>query len=237
MRRGLCWALTVVAVSTVSATGALADTVPLGDAEAGEKLFRQCQSCHQIGPNAKNRVGPKLTGIFDRQAGTMDGARYSPAMIAAGQAGLVWDRKGLDAYLADPRGAIPGNRMSFRGVKDPADRAHIIAYLRLFSDNPADIPEAAPTARALPHDLDPRILEVVGDADYGAYLSSECTTCHQVDGDDDGIPSITGWPTDDFVIAMHAYKVGGRTHPVMQMMAGRLSDEEISSLAEYFAGL
>lgn len=231
MRRGIWTVLAVIGSGTV------ADTVPLGDGDVGEKLFRQCAACHQVGPGARNMVGPKLNGVFDRRAGTMDGARYSPAMVAAGEAGLIWGREELDAYLADPRGFVPRNRMSFRGMSDPADRAHTIAYLRRFSDNPADIPEAAPTARALPHDLDPAILEVVGDPAYGEYLSSECTTCHQVDGDNDGIPSITGWPVEDFVIALHAYKVGGRTHPVMQMMAGRLSDEEISSLAEYFAGL
>jgi cytochrome c len=76
-----------------------------------------------------------------------------------------------------------------------------------------------------------------GDAEYGEYLSSECLTCHQSSGSNDGIPGITAWPTEDFVIAMHAYKQKVRDHPVMQMMAGRLSDEEIAALASYFNGL
>ena len=106
-----------------------------------------------------------------------------------------------------------------------------------FSDDPANIPEADPTATAADHDLDPAILALVGDPEYGEYLSGECTTCHQADGADRGIPSITGWPRDDFVVAMHAYKTRARPHPVMQMMAGRLSNEEIAALAAYFEGV
>jgi cytochrome c len=81
------------------------------------------------------------------------------------------------------------------------------------------------------------VLAIVGDPAYGEYLSSECSTCHQRNGSDQGIPSVTGWPTEDFVVAMHAYKEKIRPHPVMQMMAGRLSDEEIAALAAYFADL
>ena len=93
---------------------------------------------------------------------------------------------------------------------------------------------STPTAVPRDPDIDPAILAIAGDRDYGEYLASECTTCHKADGADEGIPSITGWPAEDFVVAMHAYKTKAREHPVMQMMAGRLSDEEIASLAVYF---
>lgn len=83
--------------------------------------------------------------------------------------------------------------------------------------------------------LSAEVLAIVGDRDYGEYLSSDCKTCHQVDGSYDGIPSISHWYEEDFVIAMHAYKQKLRPHPVMQMMAARLSDEEIAALAAYFA--
>lgn len=82
---------------------------------------------------------------------------------------------------------------------------------------------------------DPEILAIDGDAAYRAYLSSECTTCHQADGSDKGIPSIRHWPETDFVAATHAYKQKLRPHPAMQMIASRLSDEEIAALAAYFA--
>ncbi|NNE52176.1 MAG: cytochrome C, partial [Sulfitobacter sp.] len=121
--------------------------------------------------------------------------------------------------------------------KDAEDRADLLAYLRIFSDDPSNIPEADPTATPTEVALDPEILALEGDPEYGEYLASECTTCHRRDGADDGIPSITSWPTEDFVVAMHAYKSKIRPHPVMQMMAGRLNNEEIAALAAYFEDL
>jgi cytochrome c len=127
--------------------------------------------------------------------------------------------------------------MSYRGMKDATDRTNLIAYLRTFSDDPANIPEADPTAVGTDHTVDPEILALEGDAEYGEYLASECTTCHQASGGDDGIPSIVQWPTEDFVIAMHAYKDKVRPNPVMQLVAGRLNNEEIAALAAYFKDL
>ena len=85
--------------------------------------------------------------------------------------------------------------------------------------------------------LDPAILEIEGDAAFGEYLAGECMTCHSAAGAARGIPSITGWPTVDFVTAMHAYKQKTRDNPVMQTMAGRLNEEEIAALAAYFMDL
>lgn len=205
-----------------------------GDPERGETLFRQCVSCHQVGAGAVNRVGPTLNLIFDRPAASVEGFRYSRAMITAAEDGLVWDHETLDAFLANPRKTLPGTRMSFRGISDQTDRDDIEAYLRLFSDDPQNIPEASPTGVAVDHEVAPEILAIIGDPAYGEYLSGECTSCHQTNGANDGIPSITQWPATDFVTAMHAYKEGNREHPVMQMMAGRLSNEEIAALAAYF---
>ena len=80
-------------------------------------------------------------------------------------------------------------------------------------------------------------LNLNGDAEYGEYLAGDCTGCHQADGSYDGIPSIIGWDEETFVWAMHLYKEKIRKNPVMQMMAGRLSNEEIAALAAYFAKL
>lgn len=214
-----------------------ADAVELGDPAEGAKLFRACKACHRVGEGARNGVGPHLNGVFGRKAGTIDGFKYSEGMTRAGADGLVWTADKLDAYLENPKSLVSRTRMNFRGMKSADERAHVIAYLRAFSDNPSDIPEAAPTSTATDHDVDPAILAIVGDPEYGEYLSSECITCHQASGADEGIPSITGWARDDFVIAMHAYKQKVRRHPVMQMMAGRLSDEEIAGLAAYFESL
>jgi cytochrome c len=78
----------------------------------------------------KNRVGPSLAGIVDRKAGTVDGFKYSDAMLAFGADGGVWDKKTLDAYLADPRGFIKGNKMAFPGLKKEDEREDVIAYLK-----------------------------------------------------------------------------------------------------------
>jgi cytochrome c len=76
-----------------------------------------------------------------------------------------------------------------------------------------------------------------GDRDLGEYLSSECVACHQISGQFSGIPTIVGWPQDSFVEVMTQYRKGVRQHQVMQMIAGRLSDDELAALATYFGSL
>lgn len=233
MKRVLRFSLSVAAAAFCSATAA----DDFGDPDAGEKIYAKCKRCHEIGVGARHRIGPHLNGLFGRAAASHGDFRYSKAMARAGAGGLEWHADTLDAFLENPRTLASGTRMSFAGLKRPEDRADLIAYLRFFSDDPANIPEADPTASPTDHDIDPAILALEGDPEYGEYLSSECTTCHQADGGDDGIPSIVLWPEEDFVLAMHAYKNKTRAHPVMQMMAGRLNAEEIAALAAYFATL
>ena len=207
------------------------------DSVQGPAVFKKCQSCHQVGEDAKNRVGPQLNNIFGRSAGGLAGAKYSKSMIDAGEGGLVWSAETLDTFLENPKSLVAKTRMSFRGLKDKGDRANLIAYLREFSDGEASLPSAQQAGPRLEISLDPSVLSIVGDPEYGEYLSSECLTCHQSNGTNDGIPAITALPTKKFVIAMLAYKQKLRPHPVMQMMAGRLSDEEIAALAAYFKDL
>lgn len=225
------------AVVLVLWAGAAVAEADAADVAAGERLFKQCASCHQVGEGAKNRIGPQLNGLFGRVAGTQEGFKYSKRFVLAGTGGLEWHADTLDTFLENPKSLVSGTRMSYRGMKDATDRKNLIAYLRTFSDNPSDIPEADPTAEMVSHDLDPAILALEGDAEYGEYLSGECKTCHQEGGSDEGIPSIVLWPEEDFVVALHAYKNKQRNHPVMQMIAGRLGDEEIAALAAYFATL
>lgn len=190
-----------------------------------------------VGTNAFNRTGPQLNDLFGRPAGSVEGFKYSADMARAASGGLIWDFENLDAFIENPKSLISRTKMRFKGIKDPVDRQNLMAFLRQYSDNPANIPEAEPTLNPRDPDVDPLILAIKGDPEYGAYLSGECATCHQIDGGDDGIPSIIGWMQEDFVTALQAYKTEHRSHPVMQLMAQRLSNEEIAALAAYFENL
>ncbi len=208
-----------------------------GDAERGAKIFKKCKACHQVGAGAKDRVGPQLNGIFGRPAGSIEGYRYSKGLERMGNDGLIWTAETLDAYIENPKALVSKTRMNFKGLSEHADRDDLLAYLRTFSDDPSNIPEAEPTAESEVPSLDPAILALVGDPAYGQYLAGECVTCHLADGGDEGIPSIVNWPAEDFVVAMHAYKEKIRPHPVMQLIASKLSNDEIAALAAYFQDL
>ncbi len=197
-----------------------------GDAAAGEKLWKKCKSCHAVGENPKKKSGPHLNDLIGRPAGSVEGFRYSKSMTAAGGDGLVWDAASLDAFLIKPKDFIKKTKMSFRGFKDEQDRADIIAYVSQFSEG-SDV-----TANEDPQ-VAPEILALVGDPAYGNYLIGTCVTCHTPQVTADSLPSINGWPVDDLVTALHAYKNKHRENPVMQQIAGALSNEEIAALAAY----
>ncbi|UWR97347.1 c-type cytochrome [Phaeobacter inhibens] len=96
----------------------------------GEKTFRKCKSCHQIGAGAKSKTGPILNGIIGAPAAHVEGFRYSKAMKAAAEDGLVWDEAELAAFLAKPKTYMKGTKMSFAGLKKDADIEAVIAYLK-----------------------------------------------------------------------------------------------------------
>lgn len=100
----------------------------------GEKSFRQCKACHQVGDGAKNRAGPLLNGIVGRAAGVTEGFRYSNDMADAGAAGLIWTEDELTPFLIDPKAYMSGTKMTFRGVRDEADIAGLIEYLKSFPE-------------------------------------------------------------------------------------------------------
>ena len=102
--------------------------------KAGEKVFRQCQACHQVGDGAKNRVGPHLNDVMGRTMGGIDDFRYSKTMASMGEEGMVWNEETMAAFLADPRGYVKGTKMSFRGLKDEEDIAAMTEYLKSFSN-------------------------------------------------------------------------------------------------------
>ena len=95
--------------------------------ERGAILWKRCRACHNVEAGARHKVGPNLHGIYGMTAGTQDGFAYSKAMRASG---VVWNDATLSAYLEDPRGYMPGNRMSFVGLKRKEDRDALLLWLR-----------------------------------------------------------------------------------------------------------
>ena len=99
------------------------------DAAAGEKVFLQCRACHQVGPTAKNAVGPELNGLIGRMAGSVEGYAYSTANKASG---LTWDEATFRDYIHDPKAKVPGTKMIYAGLKDDKKVDDLISYLKQF---------------------------------------------------------------------------------------------------------
>ncbi|MDF1634740.1 cytochrome c family protein [Mycoplana sp. MJR14] len=98
-----------------------------GDAAAGATVFKKCMACHSVDPT--NKVGPSLQNVVGRPVATVEGFRYSKAMVAFGE-GKTWDEALLTEYLAAPRAVVKGTSMAFAGLKKPEDVANVIAYLK-----------------------------------------------------------------------------------------------------------
>ncbi|MDH3666145.1 MAG: c-type cytochrome [Paracoccaceae bacterium] len=122
---------TFLTLAVLAISAAAAPALAEGDVAAGEKTYKKkCKTCHMVGDGAKNRVGPVLNGIVEAPAGMVDGFKYSKALLAKKDEGLVWTEAELDAFLTKPKTYLKGTKMSFAGFKDAADRANVIAYLK-----------------------------------------------------------------------------------------------------------
>ena len=96
------------------------------DLANGQTKFGLCQSCHTITPGGANMTGPNLHGVFGKTAASHPDYKYSDALKAAG---FVWDGDKLNQWLEKPQTFLPGTKMTFAGLKEPKDRADLIAYL------------------------------------------------------------------------------------------------------------
>ena len=95
--------------------------------DSGETLFkRYCAICHTVEPG-KNKIGPSLYGVVGRKAGSVPGYDYSDANK---KSGITWTEAELDKYLANPRQVVPGTKMLFVGLENPAERKAVIDYLK-----------------------------------------------------------------------------------------------------------
>jgi cytochrome c len=100
-----------------------------GDPVAGQRAFKRCASCHQVGPSARGGFGPQLNGLFGRRAGSTADFKYSEALKASG---IVWSETTLRAFLKAPGDTVPGNQMRFIGLGDDRQIDDLLAYLHGF---------------------------------------------------------------------------------------------------------
>ena len=117
------------------------------DLSAGRQVYRRCQACHSLEPD-RNGVGPTLAGVIGRRAGAVPGYNYSGALL---DSGVVWDAASLDAYVRDPQGFIPGNKMPFPGLKTDNQRRELIAFLEVAAAGTP--PDELPVANAPPEQI------------------------------------------------------------------------------------
>jgi cytochrome c len=116
------------------------------DVAEGENVFKKCLTCHRVGEGAKNLIGPVLTGVIGRKAGTAEGFAYSPINKNSGENGLVWTEELVVKYLEDPNAFLEGflgekgksdlavgkTKMVFK-LADETERKNVAAYLKTFS--------------------------------------------------------------------------------------------------------
>jgi cytochrome c len=109
------------------------------DAANGERMYRACVACHSLEPN-RNMTGPSLAEVWNRKSGSLlSFPRYSPALKSAG---IIWNDDTLGEWIKDPQHFIPGNTMTFAGIKDARHRADLLAFLKEASQ-PGYAPKAA----------------------------------------------------------------------------------------------
>ena len=151
----------VAVAQEAGGAGEPADTLPdwgsvvaKADVTAGQAVFAKCQSCHNNAPGGPNQIGPNLNGVVGRPIASHAGFAYSDAMKTEAQKDKNWTLDVLYQYLKAPTSYVPGTKMTFVGVKSPADRVNLIAYLRSMGSTgypiPAPDPKRQPAAAAAP---------------------------------------------------------------------------------------
>ena len=116
----------------------MVELLPKANPDSGQDSFKKCLSCHTPQKGGPNGTGPNLWGVVGRKPGSHAGFPYSEAMKSKGG---DWTWEALATYLHDPKTAVPGNKMAFPGIRDNAELADVLAYMRKLSDTPAPLPQ------------------------------------------------------------------------------------------------
>lgn len=119
-------------------TESLGTLLASADATKGQAVFKACAACHDGSKGGPNKVGPNLWGIVGRNHGIHEGFSYSEAMAALKD--KPWSYEALNEFITNPKGAVPGTKMAYGGLKKDADRANLLAYLATLSDSPVPFP-------------------------------------------------------------------------------------------------
>jgi cytochrome c len=169
------------------------------DANAGAVVAERCIACHSFGEGDADGIGPNLFGIVGAPIARAGGFGYSPALAALNEAGENWTFGRLDAFLESPFAAVPGTRMGFAGVPDAGQRADLLAFLRMLSDDPVPLVPVMPADGVLLAPLTLAAAQV--EAGERMYRSAGCVPCHaeslwgvvdtRENGDGDG-PALIG---------------------------------------------
>jgi len=158
----------------------LNDLLVTADLERGSKVSISCQACHSIGKGELAKLGPNLYSVLGRDIASKKDYNYSAAFTE--QKGN-WSFEKLDRFIQNPSQVIPGTAMTFPGIKSKVDRAAIIAWLRLQSDNPIALPlssfkgETAPIVLTNEEDPDLALLPKGKGREEVFYT---CSVCHSI---------------------------------------------------------
>ena len=111
------------------------------DVAKGMGAAKACAACHKFEKGGANGTGPALWGVVERQQAAGAGFAYSATLADMGGKGGKWTYENLDAFVANPKGYVAGTKMGYGGMKDPAQRADLVAYLNSLADSPAPLPK------------------------------------------------------------------------------------------------
>jgi cytochrome c len=127
MKKELPFLLIAVVAAPLAVASVLFASGIKGNAGRGQRVFGACAACHSLQPD-KNMTGPSLANLWNRKAGSLQSfSRYSPALKSSD---VVWNDQTLEEWIKDPQHVVPGNEMTFVGIKDAQPRADLLAFLK-----------------------------------------------------------------------------------------------------------